>query len=638
MYTKLHFKWLSKYFDNQNFYLTAGLTAKHIVLLTFMLGWCFLGFGQTDGCSDNIGGEITVGSSCNPTNFNSNNNTRYWTSASGCSAASNRDDAWGWFIATSTSTTIIYQPNTNDAILHLFTGTCATNMTALACADDGFAGDAETITYSTTPGTRYRVRIQRWNSNDSMSGQICVFNTPTPPGNDNCLGALPLTVNPDNICSVSTSGTTVGATQSQVGCAIGSNADDDVWFSFVASSTNHIVTVNGNSINDVVLEIFDGSCGTFSGSICIDDNWPVFDPDEEIGDIVGFIPGNTYFARVYSYGGNGNQGTFDICVTTPIITYCEPISDDPAWTYIDDIEFLGTLNDVSNNNSGFSGGYQDWTALPNAIQAQGEGVNILYQANRSSHFKAWIDWNQNNSFEDPGELVYDTGLINTPSATFGFVIPPATPPGDYRIRIRNNTYNGGSYDFNSCEDFPNIGFDFWDGEAEDYTFTVIENCNARITSVTDNDNCGPGTLTLSATSNLGGVTFNWYDSQTGGTLLFSDISGNFTTPALTTTTSYYVTAQNGCETLVRVPVTATINPVSDVTFDPPTLEACGEENAITINASGDTEIVYLIDEDFESGTLGLFQNFNNDPNGEPFDTNTQWTNQTSAYVPTNTLV
>lgn len=121
-------------------------------------------------------------------------------------------------------------------------------------------------------------------------------------------------------------------------------------------------------------------------------------------------------------------------------------------------------------------------------------------------------------------------------------------------------------------------------------------------------------------------------------MLANTPTGTYTTPALTTTTTYYVTAQNGCETLVRVPVVATINPTSNVTFNPPTLEACGEDNAITINASGDTEIVYLVDEDFESGTLGVFQNVNNNPNGAPYDNNTLWTNQTSAYVPSNTLV
>jgi hypothetical protein len=208
------------------------------------------------------------------------------------------------------------------------------------------------------------------------------------------------------------------------------------------------------------------------------------------------------------------------------------------------------------------------------------------------------------------------------------VIPPATLPGNYRVRIRtgNTWFDGGTFNYNSCDNFE----DPYNGETEDYLITVIENCDARITSVTDNENCGPGPVTLSANSNISGVNFNWYNSETGGSPIFSDTSGSFTTPPLTTTTTYYVTAQNSCETLVRVPVVATINPVSDVTFDPPTLEACGEENAITINASGDTEIVYLVDEDFESGDLGVFTRLNIENNENII---TQWQNRTSPFVP-----
>lgn len=192
-----------------------------------------------------IGGEITVGSSCSPTTFNSTNNVDYWNGANGCNAA-DFDDAWGWFIATSTSTTITYASG-NDSILHLFTGACNVNMTALACADDGFVGDTETITYATTPGVRYRVRIQRWNNNQNMTGQICVYNTPAPPSNDECTGATtPLTVNTDNTCTTATAGTTVGATQSIPGIlcnGLTGAADDDVWFSFEATETNHDITV-----------------------------------------------------------------------------------------------------------------------------------------------------------------------------------------------------------------------------------------------------------------------------------------------------------------------------------------------------------------------------------------------------------
>ena len=189
--------------------------------ITFLLTILFFikSFGQTNNCNNNGSGQLIVGSSCNLINWNSTNGSDYWDGAStnGTCNEADLDDAWGWFDATSTSTTITYNPDTQDAILTLFEGACNQNGTAVACLDDGLAGDAETIIYATTIGTRYRVRIQRWNSNGNMNGQICIYNTPLGPSNDDCANATVLTVNSDENCTTILSGTTTGATDSTVG-------------------------------------------------------------------------------------------------------------------------------------------------------------------------------------------------------------------------------------------------------------------------------------------------------------------------------------------------------------------------------------------------------------------------------------
>ena len=76
-----------------------------------------------------------------------------------------------------------------------------------------------------------------------------------------------------------------------------------------------------------------------------------------------------------------------------------------------------------------------------------------------------------------------------------------------------------------------------------------------ITSVTDDLICGQGTGTVSATSSSG--TINWYATPTGGTSL---ATGNtYTTPSVSSTTTYYVDATaNSCTTLTRTPVTVTV--------------------------------------------------------------------------------
>jgi gliding motility-associated-like protein len=70
--------------------------------------------------------------------------------------------------------------------------------------------------------------------------------------------------------------------------------------------------------------------------------------------------------------------------------------------------------------------------------------------------------------------------------------------------------------------------------------------------------CSGSTATLSATAN-GGTTLAWFDAPTGGTQVGT--GANFTTPALTATTTYYVQVSKGtCSNTTRVPVTITVNP------------------------------------------------------------------------------
>lgn len=87
-----------------------------------------------------------------------------------------------------------------------------------------------------------------------------------------------------------------------------------------------------------------------------------------------------------------------------------------------------------------------------------------------------------------------------------------------------------------------------------------------INGVTDLSNCGPSSLTLNASASNGIV--NWYSTPSGGTPIASGDS--FTTPFLTTTTTYYVDAYPiGCLTGIRTSLTATINEIPTITVTNP---------------------------------------------------------------------
>ncbi len=363
----------------------------------------------------------------------------------------------------------------------------------------------------------------------------------------------------------------------------------------------------------------------------------------------GLTPLTTYYFFIYSFNsactGGGplylTTGPLNGNTTTLVADYCTPSISNayyPPTNYIRRVSFVGTLQDVDNPSSYDTTapyGYQDFSGLsPKSVQAQGEGVNIYMETVASGYYKAWVDWNQDGDFTDAGETVYDVGGIAQSSTTFGFVIPPATPPGNYRVRLRMSGRNAAfmgtdaGFGWDSCT--TNVAYY---GETEDYLFTVIASCNAVITDVTDGVTCGPGTVNLSAVGTGGPTQYLWYANETGGTPLATTATGNWTTPSISTTTDYWVICFNGtCGSYVRTKVTAHVNPVATITFTPSVPEICGENNVLSLTASGDVQQTYLIDEDFESG-LGVMTNQNIVTNGAPTDALTQWQTQTSTFVP-----
>ncbi len=130
--------------------------------------------------------------------------------------------------------------------------------------------------------------------------------------NDEACCATPLTVNADLLCGSTTAGTVANATPSFNGNTCFGTDDDDVWFSFVATQTNHeidLLNVAG-SVTDMYHAVYGGTCSaTGVALVCSDAN---------SSTVTGLTVGNTYFIRVYTYTATGGQNsTFDVCVGTP---------------------------------------------------------------------------------------------------------------------------------------------------------------------------------------------------------------------------------------------------------------------------------------------------------------------------------
>jgi subtilisin family serine protease len=88
---------------------------------------------------------------------------------------------------------------------------------------------------------------------------------------------------------------------------------------------------------------------------------------------------------------------------------------------------------------------------------------------------------------------------------------------------------------------------------------IIELAGPGVTGTTPNSRCDAGTVILQASASAG--TLNWYETPTGGNSLGTGPS--FTTPSISSTTTFYVDATNNGCTSVRTSVLATVNPSPD---------------------------------------------------------------------------
>lgn len=72
--------------------------------------------------------------------------------------------------------------------------------------------------------------------------------------------------------------------------------------------------------------------------------------------------------------------------------------------------------------------------------------------------------------------------------------------------------------------------------------------------------CGSATVVLAASGGSDG-NYRWYQNETGGSPITGQTSSTFTTPPLSTSTTYYVSLVNGLCESTRAPVVATINSI-----------------------------------------------------------------------------
>ncbi|MCO6175773.1 fibronectin type III domain-containing protein [Flavobacterium sp. NRK F10] len=236
---------------------------------------------------------------------------------------------------------------------------------------------------SLTPETTYYFHVRTDCGSDWVT--ISFTTTAVPPANDECDNAVALTVNADYSCAVVTSATNEAATDSGIEptFSVSGTPDNDVWFSFVATSTQHRITLSNivgvvGTSTDMGMAVFDGTSGCSALSL-------IGSSDPNTYDVTGLTIGNTYLVAVYGWSStNTEQTTFDICVGTqppaPANDSCSTAIEITSLPYTNSQDALGATNNagmVTACGSGMNDGVW-YTVVGNGSDITIELTNMSY--------------------------------------------------------------------------------------------------------------------------------------------------------------------------------------------------------------------------------------------------------------------
>ena len=234
-----------------------------------------------------------------------------------CGTGGGSAGVWYSFVGTGDIVTMSLCNSGYDTKIQVWEGDCSA-LTCVVGIDDACGLQSE-VDFLSVDGTQYFVYVFGFGSSvGDFTLEVTCVEPPTPPVNDECSGAIQLTANPDGTCTEFVTATIWGATASAEPNGCFGTADDDVWFTFDAVSTDHAITLYNivGDTQDLYHVLYEGDdCGNLTQLYCSD-------PNDSVAN--GLTVGNTYYVRVYSWTAAPLQNVdFDICVFTippPIIT------------------------------------------------------------------------------------------------------------------------------------------------------------------------------------------------------------------------------------------------------------------------------------------------------------------------------
>ncbi|MES2131285.1 MAG: gliding motility-associated C-terminal domain-containing protein [Bacteroidota bacterium] len=499
--------------------------------------------------NDNCSGAkvLTVNAACVTTATTSYGATQSMT---GCSGTAD-DDVWFMFTANNYTQTIQVAGSSGmDAVVELFSGTCAA-LSSITCQDVTFTGGTETISASgLNPGSTYYVRVYDYYSTGGYPFNICITGATiivgTQPNDEPCNAIqLPAVTADCNYLSFSNVGATLSAAAAPTGCTGGTGGfgatTKDVWFSItVPASGNLCITPQPNlatsTVTDGVMVLYSGSCGSLTQIDCSDDadgTSGIYNYPGTANDFLPYInqtgltPGSTVYLRYWGWGGS--SGSFGLCVQAPTNDACAnalyicdlngySASTSPAYTpdrpgtgagqmYANN-ETPAGVNQPDGTNTGGPFGYYPPSNIAGPYSSPAIDVNI--------ENNSWIRFTAGSATANLRVTVGNCWVGSYPSGGIQMQIFSGTNCNNF---APVSSFKEGSNTFTVTANGLTVGSDYYlmvDGYARDickYTIQVLDGVALPEITAAPDSIC-PGQNSL-LTAPLGATGYTWY--PTGST-------------------------------------------------------------------------------------------------------------------------
>lgn len=224
----------------------------------------------------------------------------------GAGCGSPDDDVWYHFTAVAETHIIrlsdVAPPTMAAQLRHsLYSGSECDTLNLLYCSIS-----TTSVATNLIIGNTYKLRIYTAPADASIYAafNVCITTPPAVP-NDECLSAISIPMASSTECSNLTPGAVTGATPSPQLSSCPGTEDDDVWYSFIATSGYGKVQLTNVSGGPLTVSLQSGNCNELTQIACSTDN----------SLYASLIPGELYYVRVWSTSNLPTDILFNICVS-----------------------------------------------------------------------------------------------------------------------------------------------------------------------------------------------------------------------------------------------------------------------------------------------------------------------------------